>query len=213
MADHNPTRGTTTRDRHSRIVRVLRWVLPAMAIILLGSIFVLSTSNKVREGLIIADAKLAELAIGQKITNPNFSGVTKSGDAFSISAEWALPDAPNPEKIELSQPRTVIDFESGRKLETRAGSGLLDLGASEATLSNEVDLTTSNGYVARSTALVLNFESGNVHSLGPVQATGPVGSIEAGSMTLLQNLDQKDHGNAVLMFTGGVKLIYKAKRE
>lgn len=213
MVTPRPTQGTRTRDRHSRVVRVLRWVLPIAAVVLLASIFVLSTSNRVRQGLIIADSKLAELAIGQKITNPNFSGVTKSGDAFSISAEWALPDSPNPEKVELSRPQTTIDFKSGRRLETIADGGLLDLATSEATLSNNVRLTASNGYTAHAAALVLNFESGNVHSLGPVQADGPVGSIEAGSMTLLQNLDQKDHGNAVLMFTGGVKLIYKAKRE
>lgn len=213
MGSQEPRRGVARKDRHSTVVRILRWVLPVVALLLLASIFLLSNSSKVRQGLIIADSKLAELAIGQKITNPNFSGVTKSGDAFSISADWALPDAPSPEKIELNAPRTTIDFQNGRRLETNAGSGLLNLNSSEATLSNEVDVMTSNGYRAHSTALLLNFETGNVYSIGPVNAEGPIGTIEAGSMTLLQNLDQNPAGNAVLMFNNGVKLVYVAKRE
>ncbi|MEM6620000.1 MAG: hypothetical protein AAF631_11960 [Pseudomonadota bacterium] len=213
MARQDPIQGARYRDRHSRFVRVLRWVLPGTALILLASIFLISNTSTVRRGLIIADAKLAELAIGQKITNPSFSGVTRSGDAFTISAEWALPDAPRPEKIELSGPRTTIDFEGGRKMETWAGRGLLDLEASEATLSDTVVLKTSNGYDAQSAALLLNFETGNLYSIGRVAAEGPMGSIEAGSMTLLQNLDENPAGEAVLIFTGGVKLIYRPKRE
>ena len=213
MNSQKPTRGISRTDRYSRMIKVLRWVLPSLALILLASIFLLSNSAKVRQGLIIADSKLAELAIGQKITNPNFSGVTKSGDAFTISADWALPDAPTPERIELSEPRTTIDFENGRSMRTVAGRGLLNLDTSEATLSDEVNLTTSNGYTAHSNALLLNFQSGNVYSIGPVQAEGPIGTINAGSMTLLQNLDQKPKSNAVLMFTSGVKLVYKAETE
>lgn len=213
MADApKPTRGALRKDRHSTMVRVLRWVLPVVALLLLASIFLLSNSNKVRQGIIIADAKLKSLASGQ-IDNPNFSGVTSSGDAFTISASSALPDGPNPEKIELKEPRTTIEFENGRRFETVAGAGLLDLNSSEATLSNDVDLTTSNGYTAHSTALLLNFETGNVYSIGPVEAEGPIGSIQAGSMQLIQNLNENPNGNAVLMFTGGVKMVYKAEED
>lgn len=213
MADQTPHAGVARTDRHSRVVRVLRWLLPAIAVILLASIFVLSNANKVRQGLIIADSKLAELAVGQKITNPNFSGVTKSGDAFSISAEWALPDGPNPDQIELMKPRTTIDFEGGRSLKATAGSGLLDLRKSLAALEDDVDLLTANGYTARTGGLMLNFETGNASSDGTVSAVGPVGSIEAGQMELIQDLHLKPVGNAVLRFTGGVKLIYNPKRE
>ncbi|MEM7440169.1 MAG: LPS export ABC transporter periplasmic protein LptC [Pseudomonadota bacterium] len=212
MAAPQPTLGTRASDRHSTVVKMLRWILPALAVLLLASIFFLSTSNKVRQGIIIADAKLKALASGQ-IDNPNFSGVTSSGDAFTISALAAVPDGPTPEKIDLEAPRTTIDFENGRRLETVSGSGLLDLNTSEATLSGDVDLQTSNGYTAQSPELLINFETGNVYSIGSVVAEGPIGSIEAGSMSLLQNLDENPEGNAVLIFTDGVKLIYTAQNE
>ncbi|MBC6443229.1 MAG: hypothetical protein GDA53_08980 [Rhodobacteraceae bacterium] len=200
------------KDIRSRVVRLLRWILLAAAVVLLASVFVLSNSTKVRQGTIIADTKLLALASGQ-IDNPSFSGVTRSGNAFAISAAAALPDDPDLKKVELRNPRTMIDFETGHTLRTAAGNGLLNLNTSEAVFSNVVDLFTSNGYTAQSPALLLNFETGNVYSIGPVVADGPIGSIEAGSMTLLQNLDKNPQGNAILRFTSGVKLIYRSQQE
>jgi lipopolysaccharide export system protein LptC len=191
------------------MVTILKWALPISAALLVASIFVMSTTTKLQEGLIIPDEELAELAFGQKITNPNFSGVTNSGDAFTITAKWALPDGPLPENIELSEPRTTISFENGSTMRTNAGMGKLNLRSSEAELSQGVNLDTTNGYTAESSSILINFETGNVLGTGPVRANGPVGSIEAGNMTLTQDLDVKPTGHAVLVFNNGVKLIYK----
>lgn len=209
MDSQEPKVGIAERDGYSRLITILKWAFPIVAILLTASIFVLSNTSKLREGLIIADATLAELAIGQKITNPHFSGVTKSGDAFSISAEWALPDGPKPDNIELSKPHTTISFKNGNTMRTNAGTGALNLMTSEAELSGNVDLHTTNGYQASSSNVQINFETGNVFSAGPVRAEGPFGSIQSGTMTLKQDLDVNPAGNAVLMFNNGVKLLYK----
>ncbi len=198
------------QDSYSRMVRVFRVAFPLVALFLLASIFLFSNSKKIREGLIFADSELAELAIGQKITNPHFSGVTKAGDAFSISADWALPDAPSPEKIDLNLPVATIDFQDGRTFRSHSATGHLDLEKNEATLAGGVSLLTSDGYNARSTKLQLNFETGNVVSPGPIVAEGPIGSIEAGAMELKQDLDLNPQGGrGVLLFKKGVKLVYK----
>ncbi len=210
MDQNDQTQGKIPKpDGYSKMVRVFRIAFPLIALLLLASIFLFSNSKIIREGLIIPDAELAELAIGQKITNPHFSGVTKAGDAFSISAEWALPDAPRPDIIDLHLPVTTIDFQNGRSLRSQSATGHLDLNSNEATLAGGVSLLTSDGYDARSEELLLNFETGNVVSPGPVTAIGPLGSIEAGAMTLTQNLDQNlAGGKGVLLFKKGVKLVY-----
>lgn len=190
------------------MVRILKWAFPVLGIVLVGSVFLMSNANKLNQLAEVIDGPLAEIAMGQRIKNPNFSGVTKSGDAFSIVAEWALPDGPKPNQIELSKPRTTINFKNGRTMRTTSGLGALDIRSSEATLTNGVKVRTSDGYTATSTRAEINFESGNLFSEGPVVAQGPVGSIEAGAMTLTQNLDQNPTGNAVLRFNNGVKLIY-----
>ena len=191
------------------MVRVLKWAFPIVGIFLVGSVFLLSNANKLSKLTEVIDGPLAEIAVGQRITNPNFSGVTKSGDAFTIIAEWALPDGPKPTKVELNKPRTTINFKDGRTMRTTAGLGALNIRTSSATLTNGVKLRTTDGYTATSKSVQINFETGNLNSEGPVIAHGPVGSIEAGAMTLTQNLDQNPTGNAVLVFNNGVKLIYK----
>jgi lipopolysaccharide export system protein LptC len=208
VKNQEPTIGVSKRDGYSNLVNVLKWAFPVVGVVLVGSIFLLSNASKLSELAEVIDGPLAELAVGQRITNPNFSGVTKSGDAFSIVAEWALPDGAKPTKVELSKPRTTINFQDGRTMRTTAGLGALNLRSSEATLSDGVNMRTTDGYIATSTSIEINFETGNLYSKGPVMAEGPVGSIEAGSMTLTQNLDQNPTGNAVLVFNNGVKLIY-----
>ncbi len=208
MQNQEPTAGEKRRDGYSRTVSVLKWAFPIVAVLLVGSIFFLSNANKLTELTKVLDGPLAELAVGQKITNPNFSGVTKSGDAFTIAAEWALPDGPKPTRVELNKPRTTINFKDGRTMRTTSGAGALDLRSSQATLSDGVNLRTTDGYVASTTNVEINFKSGNVYSEGPVVADGPFGSIEAGAMSLTQDLDQNPTGNAVLVFNKGVKLIY-----
>jgi lipopolysaccharide export system protein LptC len=196
-------------DGYSRLVKITKVILPIVALAMLASIFVLSNNKAIREGLIFTDVEMAELAIGQKVTNPHFSGVTRAGDAFSISAEWALPDAPAPERIDLNLPSTVIDFRDGRTLKARSATGSLNLKTNEAVLQSGVRLATSDGYSAKSERLMMNFRTGNIFSPGPVSATGPVGSIEAGSMQARQDLDQNPNGDkSVLLFQNGVKLIY-----
>ena len=208
MKNQEPTIGVETRDGYSNIVRVLKWAFPIIGVLLVGSVFLLSNANKLNKLIDEIDGPIAELAVGQRITNPNFSGVTKSGDAFSITAEWALPDGPKPSKVELSKPRTTINFQNGDTMRTTAGLGALDLKSSEAKLSEGVKLRTTDGYTATSTSVEIDFQTGNVYSEGPVVAQGPFGSIEAGTMTLTQNLDKNQSGNSVLMFNNGVKLIY-----
>lgn len=208
MAAPRTPRPKARSDLHTRVVRVLRWVLPGLALILLASIFLISNKARIASQLIALPPEIAEVAEGQKITNPHFAGVTRGGDAFSLYAEWALPDAPSPRRIELAAPRATLDFKGGRSVETSAREGLLDLRTSEAVLAGEVSIRTSNGYLARSPRLVMSFETGNVTAEGPVRAEGPVGRIEAGGMALVQNLDRQPEGNAVLVFSGGVKLVY-----
>ena len=213
MAKNPNTHGGKSRDRYSTVVRVLQWVFPILALILIASVFVLSNSRKILDGKITLPPGIESLATGQRITNPHFSGVTNSGDAFTISADSALPDGPSPKKIQLDNPSTAIDFKDGRQMYAQAGSGTLDLNDSQATLDGNVSIRTTSQVEAQTTGVVINFETGNANSLGPVSAEGPMGSITAGGFVLTQNLDRNPPGRAVLVFNNGVKLIYTSANQ
>lgn len=200
------------RDRYSRRVAIAKIALPLVAFALLASLFIYSKTNPVREGLIFADSEVRRMASEARITNPRFTGVTTAGDAFSVSATIATPDAPKPGRIDLEDPSTSISFASGVNLETSAKSGSLDIKTGTARLSGDVFLATSNGYRAETAEVEVNFRTGNVESPDGVLATGPIGRIEAGAMQLIQDLDKNpDGGESVLIFKNGVKVIYLPK--
>lgn len=198
-----------TRDRYSRRVAILKVALPLLAFALLASLFIYSKTNAVREGLIFADSELRRMASEARITNPRFSGVTTAGDAFSVSATIATPDAPKPGRIDLEDPSTSISFASGVDLASYAKTGSLDIKTNIARLSGDVFLETSTGYRFEAAEVEMNFRTGNVESPDGVVATGPIGRIEAGSMQLVQDLDKTpDGGQSVLIFKNGVKVVY-----
>jgi lipopolysaccharide export system protein LptC len=198
-----------TRDRHSRRVAIAKIALPLVGFALFASLFVYSKTNPVREGLIFADTELRRMASEAQITNPRFSGVTTAGDAFSVSATIATPDAPKPGRVDLQDPSTTVSFASGVDVAASAKTGSLDIEASTARLAGDVYLETSTGYRAETAGIELNFLTGNVSSPDGVMASGPIGRIEAGTMQLQQNLDKDSGGGqSVLIFKNGVKVVY-----
>jgi lipopolysaccharide export system protein LptC len=202
-----------TRDRYSRRVAIAKIALPLVALALLASLFVYSKTNPVRDGLIFADSELRRMASEARITNPRFSGVTTAGDAFSVSATIATPDAPRPGRIDLEDPSTSISFASGMDMATSAKTGSLDIKTNIARLAGDVFLETSTGYRIETGEIVMNFRTGNVESPDGVLATGPIGRIEAGSMQLLQDLDKNSGGGqSVLIFKKGVKVLYNPRK-
>lgn len=198
-----------TRDRYSRRVAIAKVALPLLALAMFASLFVYSKTNSVREGLIFGDSALTKIAAESQITNPRFTGVTTAGDAFSVSATIATPDAPKPGRIDLADPRTAITFATGIGLETSADTGSLDIRTNIAQLAGSVFLQTSNGYRAETDAISMNFRTGNVDSPNGVRATGPIGRIESGAMQVIQDLDKNPGGGkSVLLFNNGVKVVY-----
>jgi len=197
------------KDNYSQFVRFAKIGFPILAAILFIGIFVFTKTNPIRSGIIIPDAKLAELAIGQKITNPHYSGVTKSGDAFTISAKSALPNAPSPDLVDLIAPDTTIGFAGGLEIHASSDTGRLNFNTQEAILTGSVFFETSDNYTANTKEIIINFYTGNATSPGPIKANGPIGHITAGQMSLTQNLHQETSGDrTILSFGNGVKLVY-----
>jgi len=201
------------KDRHSRLVRALRIALPLIGVLLIVSIFALSNTSALRRGLSLPDAQLADLVTGQRITNPRFSGVTNSGDAYILVADSALPDAPQPRLIDLDNPRTTIDFDSGRILQSQSLTGQVDFQENRVEMTDQVELHTSDGWSAFTEKLLLNYRTGNAHSPGHIFATGPFGTVEAEEMTLTQDLlDNPGGGKGLMRFKRRVKVIYVPKQ-
>ena len=86
----------------------------------------------------IASGEILALQSGMRVTNPRFTGATSAGEPFLIRADFAQPDGPDPNRIELSKIVGSITTEEGRKVGLTSAAGVLQPKLNSVTLSDGV---------------------------------------------------------------------------
>jgi lipopolysaccharide export system protein LptC len=191
-------------DRYSRMVAWLKVLLPLMALGLLSTLFLLSRNIDPMAAIPFADSEIQDRLRDQQITGPFFSGSTVRGDQISFSAgKMGTPGSGG--TTTADEISAQIDLASGSRIVFFADSGVINLAKDQSTLSGNVLITTSSGYKINSDRLIAAMSALSIESPKEVTATGPIGTLTAGAMRL--NAPEND-GNAQLVFTDGVKLIY-----
>jgi lipopolysaccharide export system protein LptC len=90
-----------------------------------------------------------------------------------------------------------------------SSEGRID-GATEARLSGQVRIETSDGYTMQTEALSTALDATRIVTQDTVTARGPLGEITAGRMEITaENADSA----AVMVFKDGVRLIYLPQSE
>lgn len=186
------------------------WILSIFAA---ASVFIFSIQETNPNTFIFENSDLVALALGEQITDPTFTGVTDTDDAFSIGARSATPNGPRPTLIELDGPTTSVELASGDFLFARANGGSVDLESRTVELSGGATITTSNGYQISSNDLSLQFSKTAMSSNAPVEILTPFGSISAGRMTVTANSGQDPNNNLVIDFSDGVKVLFNSSEE
>ena len=193
-------------DPHSRLVAFLKVALPLVALALLSTMFLVSSRIEPGDSIPFADGEVAERIRGEQVTGPLFSGVTDGGDKLNFTAEQLVTAENGPKRAQL--PTAQLDFASGGSVHLEADQGEVDLEGDIATMSGNVVIDSSTGYVMRSDTITSRLSRLEVISPAEVRATGPAGTLTAGSM----RIGEKGEDNGVqLLFTDGVKLVYDPK--
>ena len=194
---------------YSRAIKWAKLIMPVIAVLLLASVFIFGKEDALRSGTISIDADTINLTTDQKITNPQFSGLTNLGDSFILKAIEAMPDSPTPEKIDLISPSLEFDALQGVGFKISSKNGSVNFIKQSAELNGNVYIDMTNGYKAISEKIQLNLKLGNLIAPSSVEASGPYGKIIAGSMELFKDIDNKtSQVNGNLNFSDGVTLIY-----
>jgi len=193
-------------DTHTRVVGWLKVVLPLMALVILSTLFLLADRIDPEDALPYAEVDVEDLASEPRMTAPTYAGTTADGAALTLSAEEARPgDEGSPGEarglhMELLTP-------DGALTSLRAASAVMNPSAREILLSGGVIVTTSTGYRLETAELAAKLDRSGLESRARVVATGPVGDISANRMSLGQ--DNQTPGAYLLVFKGGVRLVYR----
>jgi lipopolysaccharide export system protein LptC len=187
-------------DRRARRVRFLKVALPAAAVALIAAMFLFSGRRAV-EGLGVGGLEI-DPADGLRLSSPRFTGETTSGQPFVVTADWALPDGPDPSRVTLGPMRGQITLDPGRRVTLEAATGALFPKEERLTLGEGVVVTTSDGYRATVASAEVDFGAEEARAEGPVAGEGPLGRIEAGAMRAARR-DGADY----IWFERGVRVL------
>ena len=197
---------TAGASNRAGMIRALKIGLPVLALAVFASLF-LFNSARYSDQISFDGVDLSALEEGLKLVNPRFTGATNRGEPFTVVAEWALPDGPRPERVELSAVTGEMNLIDGRVVTLAADTGVLEPKKNVLSLDDGVRFASSDGYQVTAGAAVLNAATETLTAQGEVTATGPIGRIRADRMRAeRKTVDGSEDKSAYIWFENRVKV-------
>lgn len=213
MADRGRSRSRSSA--RSRAVGILKILLPLGALALLGAVFLWQRTDDWGGGLTFSEADLEAMRSGLRISGPQFSGASLEGDIYDFSADWVVPEDLEMNSLEVSGLEGEVKYRDGRHLTLRSDHAEIDVDAQTATLDTGIVITTSEGYRATASRVVIDLQAGVIEAAGPIDATGPDGTLQAGAMSMApkETAEGENGIDTLIDFTGGVRMTYSPPKE
>jgi lipopolysaccharide export system protein LptC len=187
--------------RHSRLVRRLRYAIPAIAILSIGLYVFLTWFNPwaVLARLPSLGGKLVVSGTTITMDLPKVAGYTPDGRAYEMTARAASQDLKRPQFIELKDIRAKVDLADKSRVDVSADSGIYDTKAELVALKDNVRVLSSAGTEVRLREATMDMRKGHVLSDKPVEVMMPNGQLNA------RQVEVTDAGS-VINFRGGVNM-------
>ena len=197
-----PGRAAPRSLRNStRMVRVLRYALPAIAALLIGLAIAWPQFIGGGAGLIAPMLAPGQIESGDlmRMHNPRYVGQTGDAEPFEVTAASATMDPAQPDRIQLDQLVADIATAGTREVHLLAASGIYDRASENVDLAGGIEVTTSDGYRFETPSAMVNLERGRVVGREPIAGSGPSGTIAA------ERFEFRNGGD-LLRFNGRVRV-------
>lgn len=186
-------------DRRSGLVRFLKVALPLSAVGLVSALFLSARTDQGR-GISLSSIDF-DISDGLRLAEPRFTGVTSDGRPFVVTADWALPDGPDPERVGLGPVRGEIEADAERRVTLTAAGGEILPKRKRLVLEGGVEAQSSDGYRISAARAEVDMGAETLVAEGPVAVSGPSGDIAAETMRAVRRDDAY-----VIWFEGGVRV-------
>lgn len=193
-------------DPHSRMVGWLKVALPLAALALLSTLFLLSDRIDPTDAIPYAEVDVEDLANDPRMSAPAYAGTTEDGAGITLSAASVRPGAGD-NGASAEGVAAQVETPDGQKIDIAAAAAALDQAAGRLELTGGVTLETALGYRLETEGITATLDRTHVASTAPVAVTAPMGDIRAEGFALTQ--DPADPGAYLLVFKGGVRLLYQ----
>jgi lipopolysaccharide export system protein LptC len=190
--------------RYSRFVNLAKIALPLTA---LGLVLILVAWPQGQETDSTFRVSLAALPEGDAgdagMTRARFVGTDSQNQPFVITAERAVPNAINPERIALHTLQADITLDTGAWVSLISASGLYDRTQQSLALGGGVELFADNGFAMHTPSARIDLIDGTARGTEPVSAQGPLGTLDADSFRM-------ERDGRRLFFMGNVRMTLQA---
>jgi lipopolysaccharide export system protein LptC len=182
--------------KHSRLVRSLRLLLPAIAII--GVIAFLYAARSAIFGVdFLFSLKGLDLDTRSlTIDHPHVSGFKGTDQAYDVQAKSAVQDLTNPKVVTLHEIDADFGLGEDGTAKVAAKTGVYDGGQDTLHLSDGITVTTSQGYTVRLQDAAVDLRGGTLETDNPVHIAGPSGEARG------NHLSVTDRGKRIVLDKG-----------
>ena len=191
--------------RHSRAVRILKILLPGLAV-LIALVFT-AYSYLLTPGGVSIDILGSSYSDGKlTMANPKLDGFTKENRPYSMRAARAVQDVTNTSVFELDDIQAKLPLSDGNWANVVTAKGIYNKDKNTLDVPTEMTVTTTDGMVAKLRSAFVNIASGDLKTSDPVDITLQGSHITADSLTV------GDRGK-VLVFDEKVRLTMMPERK
>jgi len=185
--------------RHSRRVRVLKFVLPAVAVAISG--LFLGYSLIAPTGIHALNLDSATIEGGSLVMhNPSLNGFTSGNLPYSVTAALARQEVgADSGPIELEKIQATLPIDSGRQAMVTAGGGVFNQATNQLLLNNAITVESNAGISAQLKSAAVDMSSGNLSTDEPVDIEVNGMRVRAKSFPTVDGLER-------LVFENGVRL-------
>lgn len=191
---------------YSRFVLVMRWTLPAAAL-LVGAAVVAWPNFMPSRGPARGERLANEDFTTQRMVNPRFRGLDDNGRPFSLAADIASPSGSDPNVTDLVNPRGDITLESGNWVALNAEQGHYNRDRRVLELTGQVTLFHDHGYTLTTEAATIDIANSRAEGRVAVNGSGPDSELQG------EGFQIEDRGMRVIV-TGQSRLVlYRTQAE
>jgi lipopolysaccharide export system protein LptC len=172
--------------RHSRLVRVLRVVLPLAGIGAIAA-FVVVARMGLPSGLDMESASLSVTRNSIIMEHPRLTGFDKRHREYLVTADRAIQPLTDPGKVRLENIHATLQAGNGGPAQVEAEAGDYDHGKRLLDLLGAITVHSSDGYVLNLDDAQVDFGAGTVNTKNPVRIVHGDSSVSGDSMSVKDN--------------------------
>lgn len=176
-------------ERYTRFVSVMRRVLLAAGLVLIGLVIGYSLMPRQSQRLAMTFEKMGVVSGDLSMIKPKLHGADNDGNPFTVTADKATQNPKNLRQARLFNVEADMNLKDGQWLSVTAPHGTFDANTRQLSLSGAIALYTDQGYEVHTDLAYIDLAKGIATGPHHVTGQGPTGTFVADKFRIDQITD------------------------